>query len=65
MPKENSDDIVIPIAINSCSTGLPDWHKFSYCTHNLLIPIATTQVYNPFPFDSSFAMAIHKAQGCT
>ena len=65
MPKENSHDIVIPIATNSCPTASPDWHKFSYYTHNLLTPIATAQVYNPFPFDLSFAMTVHKAQGRT
>ena len=65
MPKENSDDIVIPIATNSCPTASPDWHKFSYYTHNLLTPNATTQVSNAFPFDLSFAMTIHKVQGRT
>ena len=65
MPRHNSSDIVIPITAKMHSKASSDWNRFSFSTQNLLTPIGTVQVLEPFPFDLGFAMTVHKAQGRT
>ena len=38
---------------------------FKYQTHNMLLPVASAAVNEPFPFDLAFSMTVHKAQGRT
>ena len=64
-PESSPHDIVIPITTNMSPAASSDWDRFSYSTHNLLTPVATAQVRNPFPFDLAFAMTVHRAQGRT
>ena len=65
MPTNDDNEIVIPLTTNMQPGMNSDWDEFSYFTNNLLTPIATARVRNPFPFDLGFAMTVHKAQGRT
>ena len=60
-----STDIVLPITTSMNKSGSSEYDKFKMLTHNYLSPIASVQVFEPFPFDLAFAMTIHKAQGRT
>ena len=57
-------EIVIPITkqMNKKSNNMK---KFKYETRNMMLPIATAAVVEPFPFDLAFSMTVHKAQGRT
>ena len=57
-----SRDIILPLTTSMNST---DYDKFFFSTGNILSPVATVQVHEPFPFDLAFAMTVHKAQGRT
>jgi len=47
------------------STGESSSKCFTFCTKNVLSPIAKIHAQEPFPFDLAFAMTVHKAQGRT
>jgi len=58
--------IVIPLATAMTkSTGESSSKCFTFCTKNMLSPIAKVHAQEPFPFDLAFAMTVNKAQGRT
>ena len=68
--KESIDDperpIVIPITTGMCSGGRGGKDsQFVYKTGDCLSPLAAAPIVVPFPFNLSFAMTVHKAQGRT
>ena len=57
---------VIPLTTAMAkSTGESSSKCFTFCTKNMLSPIAKVHAQEPFPFDLAFAMTVHKAQGRT
>ena len=64
--EEESADIVLSITPGMKSNKSSNSkNHFSHKTGNLLQPIASVKVREPFPFDLAFAMTVHKAQGRT
>jgi hypothetical protein len=59
------DKIVLPITTAIAPSSGNKNKKFTYKTGNLISPIATAEVSQPFPFDLAFAITVHKAQGRT
>jgi len=58
--------IIIPLTTAMAkSTGESSSKCFTFCTKNMLSPIAKVHAQEPFPFDLAFAMTVHKAQGRT
>ena len=58
--------IIIPLTTAMAkSTGESSSKYFTFCTKNMLSPIAKVHAQEPFPFDLAFAMTVHKAQGRT
>ena len=41
------------------------YSKFSYATRNILCPVGTAQVREPFPYHLAFSMTVHKTQDHT
>ena len=62
--KENPNEIILPITSSMSASGRK-YTKHPYMKQNLLSPIATVSVKEPFPFDLAFAITVHKAQGRT
>ena len=56
-----SQIVTLSMRKSSGSTG----KIYTYCTGNILSPIAKVRVYDKFPFELAFAMTVHKAQGRT
>ena len=59
----SSPEIILPIVSKMKASS--DYQIFHFKTGNILQPIASIEVKEPFPFDLAFAMTVHKAQGRT
>ena len=59
------DELVLPITTAIAPSDGKKDKKFNYKTGNIISPIATAEVSQPFPFDLAFAITVHKAQGRT
>ena len=62
LPSDQEIVISLTVKMNRNKTK---YKKYSYATNNLIFPIATACVVEPFPFDLGFAVTVHKAQGRT
>ena len=60
-----SHDIILPITLSMRKSSGSTGKIYTYCTGNILSPIAKVRVYDRFPFELAFAMTVHKAQGRT